>query len=87
MATCEGNRLILGCFLTRRDLLVGTSGVVEDCTTRDVSLLETQVKICSATPMVVATSLVDQTVTTYGATLVGMEKETIWLFGYLASVR
>ena len=40
-------------FLTLADLLIGTSGVVEDFTTKDESLLVTHVEVCSATPVVV----------------------------------
>ena len=50
-------------FLTHADFLFGTSGVVEDSTTKDVSLLETHVEICSATPVIVVPSVVDLDVT------------------------
>ena len=65
-------------FPTRADL-IGISGVVEDSTTKDVSLLETQVEIRSATPVVVATSVVDIAVSRSVATVVGLAKGTIWL--------
>ena len=61
------------------DLLIGTSGIVEDSTTKDVFLLETQVEICSATPVFVAESVVDEAVTRSGATEVGMGNDAIWL--------
>ena len=54
-------------FLTRADLLSGTSGVVEDSTTKDGPLLETHVEVCSATPVVVVPSVVDLAVTRSGA--------------------
>ena len=61
-------------FLIRADLLIGTSGVVEDFTTKDESLLVTHVEVCSATPVVVVPSVVDLAVTRSGATLVGQAK-------------
>ena len=64
-------------FLTRADLLIGTSGVVEDFTTSDVSLLETYVEICSTTPVVVVPSVVNLAVTRSGATVVGLAKGAI----------
>ena len=66
-------------FQNRADLLIGISVVVEDSTTKDVSLPETQVEICSATPVVVATSVVDLTISRSRATVVGLEKAGIWL--------
>ena len=66
-------------FLTRADLLIGTSGVIEDFTTKDESLLVTHVEVCSATPVVVAPSVVDLAVTRSGATVVGQTKGAIWL--------
>ena len=66
-------------FLTRADLLIGTSGVVEDFTTKDESLLVTNVEVCSGTPVVVVPSVVDLAVTRSGATVVGQAKGAIWL--------
>ena len=64
-------------FLTRADLLIGTSGVVEEFTTKDASLLRTHVEVCSATPVVVVPSIVDLAVTRSGATVVGQAKEVL----------
>ena len=64
-------------FLTRADLLSGTSGVVEDSTTKDGPLLETHVEVCSATPVVVVPSVVDLAVTRSGAAVVGLAKGAI----------
>ena len=66
-------------FLTRADLLIRTSGVVEDFTTKDEYLLETHVEVCSATPVVVVPYVVDLAVTRSGATVVGQAKGIIWL--------
>ena len=65
--------------VTRADLLIGTWGVVEDFTTRDESLLETHVKVCSSTPVVVVPSVVYLDVTRSGATVVGQAKGAIGL--------
>ena len=65
--------------LTRADLLIGTSGVVEDFTTKDEPLLVTHVEVCSATPVVVVPSVVDLAVTRSRATVVGQAKGAIWL--------
>ena len=66
-------------FLTPAELLIEKSGVVEDSTTKDVSLLETHVEVCSATPVVVATSVVDLAITRSWATVGGLAKGAIWL--------
>ena len=64
-------------FLTRPDLLSGTSGVVEDSTTKDEPLLDTHVEVCSATPVVVVPSVVDLAVTRSGVAVVGLTKGAI----------
>ena len=72
--------LILGFhFLTRADLLIGTSGVVKDVTIKDESLLVTHVEVCSATPVVVVPSVVALAVTRSGAMIVGQARGAIWL--------
>ena len=66
-------------FLTRADLLIGTSGVVQDFATKNESLLVAHVEVCSATPVVVVPSVVDLAVTRSGAKVVGQVKGAIWL--------
>ena len=70
--------LVFG-FLTRAGLLIGTSGVVEDLTTKHESLLVTHVEVCSAIIVVVVPSVVDLAVTRSGATVVGQAKGAIWI--------
>ena len=54
-----------------------TSKVVQDPTTKDVTLLETHVEICSASDVDVATSVVDLAVIRIGATVVGLGKGAV----------
>ena len=54
-------------------------GCIEISPIEVVSLLEAQFKNWSATPVVVATSVVDLVVTRSGATVVGQGKMAIWL--------